>query len=134
MIPYGLASILVMLGAPALVAVAWEAHSVIRSRTVLSDLDRAESSPATHHPTSRDRTHCDACRYARERTKLASRTVQSDGVWKRLDIGRIAPLQHGSPDPGRSRREPRIHCDACRYERERATLVTLILPLAPPER
>jgi hypothetical protein len=94
MIPYGLALILVMLGAAALVAVARQ-QLVIRSR-----------GPETHRFTSRDRPHCDACRYERERAKLASRTVRSDGGRKRHDIRRIAPRQHASPDPGRSRREP----------------------------
>jgi hypothetical protein len=79
-----------MLGAAALVAVAWQAHPVIRSRSRLRGLPRAESSPATHHPTSGDRPHCDACRYERERAKLASRTVQSDGAGKRRGIRRYS--------------------------------------------
>lgn len=102
MIPYGLALILVMLGAAALVAVAWAAHS----RSGRPDLDRADSPVATHHLNSRERPLCDACRYERERAKLASRTVQSDGAWKRREIRRIAPRQYVSPNPGRSRREP----------------------------
>jgi len=102
MIPYGLALILLlMLGAAALVAVAWDTHS----RSGLPDLDRADS-PATHHLTSGDRPHCDACRYERERAKLASRTVRRDGAWKRQEMRRIAPRQPVRPDPGRSRREP----------------------------
>jgi len=101
MIPYGLVLILVMLGAAALVAVAWDAHS----RSGLPDLDRADS-PAAHQLTSRDRPHCDACRYERERAKLASRTVQRDGAWKRQEMRRIAPRQHVPPGPGGSRREP----------------------------
>jgi hypothetical protein len=96
MIPYGLALILVMLGVAALVAVARQPRSVIRSRS----LDRAENSPGTHRVTSRDRPHCDACRYERERAKLAGSTVRSDGGRKRHDIRRIAPRQHASPDPG----------------------------------
>jgi hypothetical protein len=100
MIPYGLALILVMLGVAALVAVARQLHSVIRSR----GLDRAENSPETHRLTARDRPHCDACRYERERAKLAGHTVRSDGG--RQHIRRIAPRQHASPDPGRARREP----------------------------
>jgi hypothetical protein len=102
MIPW-LALILVMLGAAALVAVAWEVHS----RSGLPNLDRADSL-AAHQLTSRDRPPCDACRYERELTKLASRSVQRDGASKRQEMRRIAPRQHVSPGPGRSRRESRL--------------------------
>jgi hypothetical protein len=108
MIPYALALILAMLSAVALGAIAWQAYSVIRSRSPLSTLDRAEVSPAIRRFTSRDQPHCDACRYERERAKLASQAVLSKMARRRQESRRIAPRQQGSPDPRRSRRDPSL--------------------------
>jgi hypothetical protein len=80
MIPYGLALILVMFGVAALVAVAWKPYSEIRSRSSRPGVDRAETSPEIDRLTSRDRPHCDACRYERERAKLARSRVQRHGA------------------------------------------------------
>jgi hypothetical protein len=105
MIPYALAVVLVMLAALGLLAAAWR----VRSRRSYSRfaIDRRSAMRGTMPQAAcQDQPHCDACRYERDRAQLAARIVSHGGALRRQETRRIAPRGTGSPDPGRSRREP----------------------------
>jgi hypothetical protein len=104
MIPYAVAGVLVTLAAIGLLA-AWHVHSR-RSRSGFAIDSRSAMRGAMDQTAARDRAHCDACRYERDRIQLAARIVSHAGAPRRQETWRIAPRGTGFRDPGRSRREP----------------------------
>jgi len=105
MIPYSVAVLVFTLAAIGLLAAAWRVRSR-RSRSGFAIDRRPARRGDTHAAAGRDRPHCDACRYERDRAQLAARIGSHGGALRRRETRRIPPRDMGFSDPGRSRREP----------------------------